>query len=177
MKIYIPKHLRKIKLIDMLYNMIRNYEYTAETDSFSDYQYIMKTDPVRRFLNLIYVGEEDEKIEKINYLATLFYSVKGTYKVLDYITAFGILKDWENIDTTTQITYTVRTLSMTVESISVDKTLFCEYFEGFICALLYFKSIILDIGEIRAEVDGNAVTSINSGSFLFQYYEAKEEEQ
>ena len=132
MKIYIPKHLRKIKLIDMLYNMIRNYEYTAETDSFSDYQ---------------------------------------------YITAFGILKDWENIDTTTQITYTVRTLSMTVESISVDKTLFCEYFEGFICALLYFKSIILDIGEIRAEVDGNAVTSINSGSFLFQYYEAKEEGQ
>ena len=41
MKIYIPKHLREIKIIEQLYQMMTSYGEQAvdEIDSFSDFQW------------------------------------------------------------------------------------------------------------------------------------------
>ena len=83
MKIYIPSHLRKIGLIDMMYQMISHYTTLLESseDSFDDYHYILKIDPVRKFLNLVYPNSWPEEIkeETITYLSSMFYSVKGTF--------------------------------------------------------------------------------------------------
>ena len=45
MKIYIPKHLRSIKIIEQLYRMMQSYSEQAvdETDSFSEFQVIQST--------------------------------------------------------------------------------------------------------------------------------------
>ena len=168
----------------MLYNMILGYENSASTDdsdSFSDYRYTLKTDPVRKFLNLIYPSDwrtrdgETVTKEKINYLSSLFYSVKGTFKVLDYITAFGILTDWTTKDTTSVLTYTARKISVKVKSISVDKNLFCDYFEKFLCALLYFDELDISVDKVITEITDSAVSSINHGLWFYQYYKAEGE--
>lgn len=178
MKIYIPSHLRNIGVIEMLYQMIKNTPDTADsTDSFSDYRYTLRTDPVRKFLNLTYPSawSEQDKENKINYLSSLFYSVKGTFKVLDYIIAFGILSDWEDRDSVNKITYSSRKISIHLKSIGTDKTLFCDYLEKFLCALLYFDELDITIDEISSDIADNAVISINSGYSYYTNYDFVEE--
>lgn len=181
MEVYIPKHLLKVGIIKMLHEMIGQYQLqeAEESDSFSDYRYTLKTDPVRKFLNLIYPtswakadGEEVTK-EKINYLSSLFYSVKGTFKVLDYILAFGILTDWTTKDTTSTLTYSARKISVKVKSITVDKDLFCDYFEKFICALLYFDELDISVDKVLTEITDSTVASINHGIWFYQKYDAE----
>ena len=83
MKIHVPIHLRKIEVIDQMCKMIEEYGenfYIDTTDSFENYYYYLKLDPVKRFLNLcisrsdLYSGQDYEVV--INYLSRLFYSVK-----------------------------------------------------------------------------------------------------
>ena len=55
MKIHVPIHLRKIEVIDQMCKMIEEYGenfYIDTTDSFENYYYYLKLDPVKRFLNL-----------------------------------------------------------------------------------------------------------------------------
>ena len=58
MKIYIPKHLRNIEIIDQLYRMIEDYEeqyssvVSTQQGSFDDYYIYSGSDPVKNFLRL-----------------------------------------------------------------------------------------------------------------------------
>ena len=176
MKIYIPSHLRKIGLIDMMYQMISHYTTLLESseDSFDDYHYILKIDPVRKFLNLVYPNSWPEEIkeETITYLSSMFYSVKGTFKVLDYLVNYGILSGWTNKDVTSQISYSSRKVSISIALVTQDEKLFCEYLEQFLCALLYFDELEISIEKIETEVNDRSTTSINHKASFYQYYEA-----
>lgn len=202
MKLYIPPYLRtgKIPVLKQLYEMVASYseEYTdkEELDSFNDYKASLINDPVLLFLDYCVPNLEDMKIKypleenleelrknHINYLTTLFYSVKGTYKVLDYLTEYDLFQTSNGLsellpDETTTITYTTQSINIEIQSLpqNLDRDLFCAYLEKFLCTLLYFETLTITINSIGTKFNDNTVVSINHGEAFYQYFVAIEEE-
>ena len=140
MKIYIPKHLREVGIFRDLGRMITAYEesYIPPVTSFDDYQSFSKIDPVLRFVSFC-ITEEDqpEDYESVlEYVTRMFYSVRGTRKVFEYMKRYlGIRFKGEPV-------YTVRTISFSIENSSeYDASLFSTYLIEFLNYLLYFESI------------------------------------
>ena len=177
MKIYIPSHLRELELVDRLCKMIEVYStgyYEDYNTSFSDfYEFYLKSDPVRKFLSMMIEkkeGQSEEEYEdQINYISSLFYNVKGTPKVLDYIIKY--LGNVINFDSSTPITYNGTYLTLVIDSISIrDENLFFDSFLNFLDALLYFdrdnsmikiKSASLIINsELKNYVDVNLINYV-----------------
>lgn len=162
MKVYIPKYLRKIKIIDQLYNIILSYSEVAQEpgDAFSDYRYRQKTDPVRAFLNSqvpeevgqdgkVYVKGTDQLYQSVvTYLAELFYEVKGTTKVFDYMTEYLGLgdtgEDWYR--------YSPQRLEITLNTTKIsDIAQFNQLLTEFLRSLLYFGELSIN-GSIELKV-------------------------
>jgi hypothetical protein len=91
MKIFIPKNLTNIEIISQLKKMIDGYEdyYEETSNPFDNYYYYLKNDDVKRFISLCLdetkIDSSQEYSEVLNYICRLFYSVKGTPLVFDYI--------------------------------------------------------------------------------------------
>jgi len=176
MKLFIKENLRAIPIINQLYNIVRAYGLTYsgedEQDSMEDYKYSLRNDHVQRFIDYVTLGETDAVVRKnkITYLTALFYSVKGTYKVFDYMIDYALA----DID----ITYTAKNISISINTIpeSLDRDLFCTYLEKFLSALLYFESLDITISTLSVSVMDNTVAALNHGKAYYQYYEAREEE-
>ena len=140
MKIYIPKHLREVGIFRDLARMITAYEenYVPSSTSFDDYQSFSKIDPVLRFVSFcISKDQVEEDYESIlEYVTRMFYSVRGTRKVFEYMRRYlGIVFKGEPV-------YTVKTLSFSIENQSeYDASLFSTYLIEFLNYLLYFESI------------------------------------
>ena len=166
MKIYIPKHLREIKIIEQLYQMMTSYGEQAvdEIDSFSD--------PVKRFLGLCIPKKDDQTSEdyssNINYLATLFYSVKGTYKVFDYLLYYGVIDSDKS-----KINYTARSISIEIGEILVGKDIFCSAMEDFLKTLLYFESLEIIINSAGINLEGSIVNHLGHGEIYYQHHIAE----
>jgi len=174
MKIYIPKHLREIKIIEQLYQMMTSYGEQAvdEIDSFSDFQWSLSNDPVKRFLGLCIPKRDDQTSEdyssNINYLATLFYSVKGTYKVFDYLLYYGVIDSDKS-----KINYTARSISIEIGEILVGKDLFCSAMEDFLKTLLYFESLEIIIDSAGINLEGSIVNHLGHGEIYYQHHIAE----
>ena len=198
MDLYIPQHLRRIKLLEHLIVLLQDYRRKEEVESFDKYREILKTDPVKRFLDLVLFlnekreiedvenrisegenvsTEEKERIEEIkqwrrnciNYITTLFYSVKGTFKVIHFIIDYKVL-DLDYIsDEDRGIDYTVSKIEIRLRSIppNMDDELFCKSLEEFLCALLYFGTFHLEINNVITEINDNTTSSIDKGNILF----------
>ena len=160
MNIYVPKHLRKIKIMEDLCSMIVEYsrKYEGAIGSFDDYQIYLKIDPVRRFIGLcleeIYgdkvksgTMDRDEYENILEYLTRLFYSVKGTYNVIQYTKRYLGL---EFID----ILYTSRILNFTLQKIvGNDISIFDEYFREFLFNLLYIEKLEYSIRGLKQNIE------------------------
>jgi len=205
MQIYIPKYLgERIPILKQLSEIVtgygKKYSKDEDIDSFSDYKYSLRNDSVVRFLNYVVPGVDDftlrfpkldqeEKIvqlrnDYINYLTVLFYSVKGTYKVLDYITEYDLFqtskgKESQGQDLTTKIAYTTKSISIEIQSIPVtlDRDVFCSYLEKFLNELLYFESLTISIKTISAEITDSTTTTLNHGDAYYQYYQVNIKEE
>ena len=205
MNIFIPKYLReRVKIIDQLYNMIRAYyeEYsqTKEEDSFDQFRFSRRNDYVVRFLDYViptkYIttevnGEtitvEDKATREtaLNYLSKLFYSVKGTYKVLDYLIDYDILnadENWWNLNNLNNnkvdISYTARSIDIKVDKLpdGLDRELYCDYLEKFLCALLYFEFLTINIGKMSTSMSEKTEVYLNRGQSFYQAFEINAEE-
>lgn len=205
MNIFIPKYLReRVKIIDQLYNMIRAYyeEYsqTKEEDSFDQFRFSRRNDYVVRFLDYViptkYIttevnGEtitvEDKATREtaLNYLSKLFYSVKGTYKVLDYLIDYNILnadENWWNLNNLNNnkvdISYTARSIDVKVDELpdGLDRELYCDYLEKFLCALLYFEFLTINIGKMSTSMSEKTEVYLNRGQSFYQAFEINAEE-
>lgn len=205
MNIFIPKYLReRVKIIDQLYNMIRAYyeEYsqTKEEDSFDQFRFSRRNDYVVRFLDYViptkYItaevnGEtitvEDKTTREtaLNYLSKLFYSVKGTYKVLDYLIDYDILnadENWWNLNNLNNnkvdISYTARSIDIKVDKLpdGLDRELYCDYLEKFLCALLYFEFLTINIGKMSTSMSEKTEVYLNRGQSFYQAFEINAEE-
>lgn len=157
MKIYIPRHLRKIGVVSQMCELISLYSSSPiysnnSLDSFNNYYYYLNTDPVNRFLHfcissddLVY-GEDYESV--INYISRLFYSVKGTYKVFDCMRKYLGFE-------INNLVYTVKELSFTISEVTlsdIDESVFYNSLIDFLSALLYFSSVNIKIELIRLQI-------------------------
>lgn len=177
MNIYIPKHIRKIGVVSKMCELIEKYAesgmYVDNTlDSFNNYYYYLKTDPVNRFLHFCisettwndeHSGEDYESC--ISYLSRIFYSVKGTYQVLEYMKKYLGLE-------ITDIIYTVNTLRFTIKEITlteIDERVFYNALIDFLNALLYFRKAEIKIELINLHL-GNSLHNF-TGACIVTYKE------
>lgn len=204
MKIYIPRYLRKLGMIDEMYQLLSEFskltDFSENNESFSVYSQISSSDPVYSFLKLVYkipvvldngsivrvnlgiekiyddipegytkkkvLSEASEKSSGIlNYLTALFYSVKGTFRVFDYLRDYNIIDLVES-----EIKYTVKSISVTVKSIDgITSSQFCDSFEKFLSALLFFEKLSITIKSNSLSVSDNLLTRINHGNIYYKY--------
>lgn len=166
MNIYIPSHLRKIGVIGKMCEAIQEYaNYWEDTESsFDDYYYYLKIDPVKRFLNLcisedsIVSGENYETV--INYLSRLFYSVKGTVKVFEY------MRRYLGLSIQGEIIYTTKYIEITLAEISLsDEERFITCLSEFLSALLYYGELRLHVGTINMSLSSD-IRSLVSGDVI-----------
>lgn len=123
--------------------MIEKYgsEYKVTESSFSDYQTNMKIDPVLRFVGFCVKKKEDQSEEEyeaiLSYIVRLFYSVRGTKRVFDYISRYlGIRFAGDPI-------YTSKSISFSIDNntSSYDVSLFNTYLIEFLDTLLYYENL------------------------------------
>jgi hypothetical protein len=101
----------------------------------------MKIDPVLRFVGFCIKKGEDQSQEEyqaiIDYVTRLFYSVRGTRRVFDYISRYLGIKFVGNP------VYTVKTISFSIENDTTwyDVSLFNSYLLEFLECLLYYESL------------------------------------
>lgn len=178
MNIYIPKHIRKIGVVSKMCELIEKYAesgmYTDNTlDSFNSYYYYLKTDPVNRFLHFCipeitwsdkHPNEDYESC--ISYISRLFYSVKGTYQVIEY------MKRYLELEFEDPIVYTVNTLRFTIKEITlteIDEKIYYEALLDFLGALLYFRKAEIKIELIKLHL-GNSLHNF-TGACIVTYKE------
>lgn len=165
MRIYIPQHLREVEIIDQLYQMIAAYgeEYSSDsTDSFENYQSSLASDPVKKFLEYCIseedMGEDQDYDEVINYLAELFYSVKGTIKIFDY------MERYLNLNLDGDILYDSNEVTINFVDLDVsNETLFYELLTDFLDALIYYTNLNTNIGTTNLNIE-NSITAYVGGS-------------
>lgn len=165
-----------------MYNMLTefedNYSETDTSDSFDDYLDDFNKDPVGYFLALmlpidsmvnIYKDEdirEEEYENKMNFLLALFYSVKGTFKVLDYLKLYNIFGS-----SGVNISYTTKNITIEIDSIDVPVNQFYSAFEDFLTNLLYFEKLVIKIGKFNSSIEINNRSSITTGTLFYKKYE------
>ena len=170
MKIYIPKNLTNIEIVSQLKKMIDGYaEYYEETSgSFDNYYYYLKNDDVKRFITLC-ISEEtldssQEYSEVINYISRLFYSVKGTPLVFNYIEKYLGIK-------LKNIVYTAETISFEVEEIETfNINSFVNSLRNFLSALLYYGELTSTIEMINLIIKGEIHTNVSSGIIRYKEF-------
>lgn len=174
MNIYIPKHLRKLKVVDDMCKLIQGYadsDYSKETSaSFDDYFYYLKVDPVKRFLYFCIdswsnnEGREENYESVIKYISKLFYSVKGTVKVLEYMQRYLNLE-------ITNIIYSVEVLSFTIKEVNlvdIDEKIFYDSLIAFLEALLYFKSVDIRVELINLHLSNELNNYVGAGIITYK---------
>lgn len=171
MRIYIPDHLKKLGIFRDLIKMVEGYEqeYQDSVTSFTDYQSYMKIDPVLRFVGFCIKrrdGQAEEEYQAIlEYVTRLFYSVRGTKRVFDYITRYlGIQFIGNPI-------YTVKTVSFTIANQTewYDVSLFNTYFLDFLNTLLYYESISYRV-DLGLEIKDTMDTYLGVGMKTYKIY-------
>ena len=178
MKIYIPKHIEKIGVVHKMCELLQAYidsDYSINTeDSFNDYYYYLNTDPVKKFLHFcikdnedwqdLHPGEDYESV--INYVSRLFYSVKGTYKVFEF------MKKYLGFEIT-DIVYTVKNLSFTIKEVTlvdIDEKVFYDSLIDFLSALLYFDKVDIKIELINLWISNKLINYTGANIVTYKDY-------
>lgn len=134
-------HLIELPILQQLVKMYEEYQgnyYKNTQNSFQNYYSSFDIDPVRDFVETNmgpYIEETDADYENvINYVTRMFYSVKGTAKVFDYMDRF-----FPGIRRSGDVVYDGETLSLAlVLGSALDNTVeFREALLEFLQTLLY----------------------------------------
>lgn len=152
-----------LQMVEMYYEYQKNY-YDPSDSSFQSYYSSSNIDPVRDFIETILgssiEGTEADYENVLAYITRMFYSVKGTVKVFDYMDRF-----FPGLRRSGDILYDGDTLSLelTLDS-AIDNTVeFRESFIEFLKSLLYLggsENIVIivpsddsDIPEVTDDPD------------------------
>lgn len=156
MNIIIPSHLKKIPIIDQLDKLYSTYnsDYNSTVENpFEDYNYYQKSDPVKKFITIDLELNGKKSIEEsnqdfdtvVNYLTILFYSVKGTSKVIE------LMLKYLNIP---ECNYSVERCSPKMPSIEIkDPESYSKALEDFCNALLYFKNFNINSDPVNLNIN------------------------
>lgn len=134
-------HLIELPILQQMVEMYEEYQgnyYKNTQNSFQNYYSSFDIDPVRDFVETNmgpYIEETDADYENvINYVTRMFYSIKGTAKVFDYMDRF-----FPGIRRSGDVVYDGETLSLAlVLDSALDNTVeFREALLEFLQTLLY----------------------------------------
>lgn len=148
-------------------------------DTFNNYYYYLNTDPVNKFLHFCILESDwskdhpNEDYESvISYVSRLFYSVKGTCKVFEFMKKYLNLK-------ITDIVYTVQNLSFTIEEIElsdIDEKVFYDSLIDFLEALLYFGKADIKIELIKLKLSNTLHNYTGANIVTYKEYTTVEYE-
>lgn len=178
MDIYVPPHLKKIPLINQMCQAIEGYAeyYEDYSSNFDDYRYFLKLDPVKRFLSLcIPQGDidDDEYELRINYISKLFYSVKGTNKVLEYMKRY-----LSSLDIQGDIIYTINYIEINLGNVCLDdEVLFYQCLDDFLKELLYFEKISINSNVVNLKISSKIDNIINAGITVYSSFSPENYEE
>jgi hypothetical protein len=151
--------------------MIRAYSgvYSEEAGSFDYYYYYYSSDGVKKFLQLCIqesdIPEGNDYTEVINYLHRLFYSVKGTLKVFDY------MKEYLGIPFVGDIVYTVNEIRFEISEITtLDMSIYIKYMKEFLSRLLYYNDLKSSIDVMNLIISGSISNSLATGMLGYKQY-------
>ena len=175
MKLYVPSHLKKLKVVEDLCRMIGEYSGLSSENSDPFYYYYKQLiyDPVKRFVGICLATEDSgEKVENIiNYLTSLFYGVKGCTKVFDYlVTHLGIEID--------ELNYDIKTGSLSINlkevpTTTADEELFRKTFEDFLKSLLYVNKVSISIEKYNLTIERTQNLIINTSLKTFKSWDVE----
>lgn len=158
MVIYIPNHLREsIPLIKDMTMMIEKYnkDYKTETiGSFDLYYDHQNLSSIKKFVriclenNNLSFSENNDQDSIVNYLSVLFYSVKGTRKVFDF------MREYLGISIDEKIVYTISSLVLNINEVSTTSIFnYVEALKGFLSSLLYYGDLVSEIKKMSLIID------------------------
>lgn len=177
MIIYIPSHLEKtIPIVKQLSSMIQGYseEYGTQDSlgSFDYYYTHYSSDAVKKFIELCLLREDYEEDYEdgyydgmINYLTKLFYSVKGTLKVFQYMEEYLGIEFKTNTEGA-KFKYSINEVQFEIEEVTTtDISVYISRMKDFLSALLYYGDLgaIIDTVNliISEEISNNGTLGIN----------------
>jgi hypothetical protein len=177
MFVYIPRHLEKIEIVSQMTQLLSGYVSTygdpEASKSFDYYYYYYTVDPVKNFIRMCLYpsGTDSEDTGVLWYLIRLFYSVKGTPKVLDLMESelglefvpdpSGRKYTYDN----NKITYELKNVS----TFNLDS--FMEAQEKFLGALLYYHDLTAVIDNARLYVSDTLESDISVLGWTYTNYE------
>lgn len=180
MKIYIPQHLKKLPIIDQMDRLIRGYaEYIGNTNQEdilpSTYSYDLLNDPVCRFLSLCMslsgknlISPENKEEDVIKYLTRLFYSVKGTVKVFEY------MKKYLGLEIVGDIIYTVDYVEIRITGLSLtDEGNFTYSFRNFLSSLIYFRELVLELDDVDITIRSVISNSVGTNNIIYKVFDVE----
>ena len=177
MKIYVPFYLRDIPVISQFIQIYSRYisNYREEPrDSLADYRESLKRDPVKYFVGYCFSEEElgDKYDDIVNYVSRLFYSVKGTKKVFDYMKKYLN----ETLDIQGEPIYTGQYIEiMFGDIVLTDEEHFYTSLYNFLSALLVFENLITNVGTIGLTIKDEITNYIASSVVCYKKYEVNYE--
>lgn len=173
MTIHIPAHLDNIKIVSQLSSFIKAYseQFTESSGSFDHYYNQYTQDSIKKFIYLSLevsnVTESNNYNEVAIYLSRLFYSVKGSLRIFDY------MKDYLKIPFVGEILYTINEIRFEVSEITtVDMENYISSMKDFISSLLYYNDLSITIDTIKLIVSGNIENIISSGIISYKEFKA-----
>lgn len=173
MKIYIPQHLLKLPLIKNLSDLIQAYAEERSGQGEWEDNWLDRNDPVIKFLRLCItesmIDTSTQTLDSvIGYLSKLFYSVKGTSKVFEYINKYL------GLDIVGDITYSVNSLSLRISNVSqTDETTFSTSLQEFLEALLYFREFHLEMDGVDLTIQSSISNNVGGESMTYSVFTPK----
>jgi hypothetical protein len=174
LNVYIPVHLRKIKVIDQLAKLLYEYENNPEykgeevDDSFESYNSYLANDPVKTFIKFCLpeytVGDEYDDV--INYLTHLFYSVKGTIKVIEF------MKKYLNLELGEDFFYSPKKLRLSFKNLNtLNDALFFDLLKEFLNALLYFNSSVINTTTGEFDLNDDIKNKVSTKIITYKVFD------
>ncbi len=177
MFVYVPKHLSNIEIvaemIELLQGYISEYGSPGSSTSFDYYYYYYTVDPVKNFIRMCLTQSVSEPMDSgiLWYLIRLFYSVKGTPKVLELMeSALGL----ELIPGPSgrKFEYTDKGISFEIRSIDTfNLDSFMDAMNGFLGALLYYNDLKAVIDEARLVIYDSLKSNVSLKSWNYMHHE------
>jgi len=173
LEFFIPENLLKIPIISQMKVIWDLYTPDPVTTSLSEEEF----NGIKSFIESCIndgsgdiVSSEEDQINIINYLTKLFYCVKGTPKVFEY------MKDYLGIRFESDPVYKDFSISMKiteVSTLSID-----EYFKSFckfIRELLYYYELTVIIDTINLVITKDLTSSLGATAVLYKEFNITEE--
>lgn len=171
MTIYFPESILELPLIRKAAELLEAHADEYDIPNL-DLKESTILDPVKNFLELYFDSNDEDRENKINYIAQTFYSVKGTYKVIQFlylynflnsdsevlynstknlrITLRGEITPWPNYELDEEGNQVYVNENETIDYCSME---YINRFREFLKALLYFGSLDICLDNLSISID------------------------